>query len=119
MSNCSCSKDQTPREVFEYLKQANAMSTQHKEGAKGLGLFLVPDPEAGVLEEKVVTVDGLSYDECAKRGENCLAYKWIPAGFKSAADVQAERARSCGQWCGTNRDWCPGLCFCGRGNYCR
>lgn len=118
MSNCNCEKDQTPKEVFEFLKSSKA--TVRGVGAEvGLGLFLVPDPESGVLEEKVVSVDGISYEECAKRGDNCLAYKWFPAGYRSAAAIQSERARTCGQWCGPDRDWCPGMCFCGRGNYCR
>jgi hypothetical protein len=117
MLDCNCGKDQTPKEVFDFLKSAKGV-IRGKDAATGLGLFLVPDPEAGVLEEKVVLVHNLTYEECAKRGDNCIAYKWIPAAFKSAEEVLKERG-SCGQWCGPDRDWCPWGCFCGSGNYCR
>lgn len=119
MSECNCNKDQTPKEVFEYLQNLNAMSSESEEGQVGLALFLVPDPEAGVLEEKVVFVDGISYRECIKRGNNCIAFKWIPSGYMEASKVHEARASDCRQWCGPDRDWCPGLCFCGGGNYCR
>lgn len=119
MSGCNCGKDQTPNEVFDHLKSLNATSLSAKESQVGVALFLVPDPESGILEEKVVSVDGISYQECIKRGSNCIAFKWIPSSFKAATEVHAARASSCGQWCGPDRKWCPGLCFCGSGNYCR
>jgi hypothetical protein len=49
--------------------------------AKRIGLFLVPAPAVGILEWKTVIVENISYEECAKRGENCEAYQWIPHVF--------------------------------------
>lgn len=112
---CNCSKDQTPQKVFEYLKKQDRAD----RGETGLGLFLVPDPESGILENRVVYVEELTYVEVAKRGQNCVAFMWIPKGFMDAQEVRNQRERNCRHyWCGPNRDWCPIGCFCGWGNYC-
>lgn len=108
--SCGCDlKDQTPQEVFDHLE---SKGTQRDDNLKGIGMFLLPDPEAGAMEYKVVLVAGLSYGEATKRGMTCEAFKWIPDDFKSLKEIEAMR-RNCRRiWCGPQRRWCPWYCFC-------
>jgi hypothetical protein len=74
---CACGKNQTRPDVLADAKQRNL----DPKSAKGVGLFRVPAPDVGILEWKVVSVEGIPYEECIKRGDNCEAYQWIPLGF--------------------------------------
>lgn len=76
MCNCNKSdKNQTTKDVFDFLdKNGNQSSI-------GIGLFLIPAPEMGILEYKIVAVDGLSYIETAKRGQMCEAFQFVPTGI--------------------------------------
>jgi hypothetical protein len=108
MANCTCKKNQTSSEVHDYLQNLNIGQQEAVNSESGTGLFLVPNPEAGILEVKVVLVSNISYSECSKRGENCIAYKWIPHGYMTESEVRDERlicegfcppGRSCGRGC--------------------
>ncbi len=111
-AQCGCSKNQTPKEAFEMLKSA----TDKK--LKGTGLFLIPAPEKGILESKVVLVQDLTYEEAVKRGENCQALKWVPEQLKSFQALVKERA-ACAGWCGPNGSWCTTGCVCDEySNHC-
>jgi hypothetical protein len=114
MCNCNCEKDQTPNEVFEYLETKSEKELKKKENQFGTGLFLVPDPEAGTFEEKVVTVESITYKDCSNRGQNCLAFKWIPQGYMSLTEIQEARVTACrNRRCRTSRD-CQQFCICSR-----
>lgn len=117
---CNCqSVDQMPAEVEEYLAGLDDSQRSLEANTTGTGMFLVPAPEIGILEERVVLVPELSYEECAKRGTNCEAFKWIPNGFMKFDGIEAKLKKCSRYYCGPNRKWCPWFCFCGRGNYCR
>lgn len=80
MCHCSGSKDQTKEVVFDYL-QNQLQTTSSNQEILGFGLFVIPAPENGILEVKTLTVENLSYIETTKRGNNCLAFQWIPKGI--------------------------------------
>ena len=107
---CDCQKNQTNEESYKVLSK--------KHDAIGTGVFLVPDPEKGILEYKAVTVKSLPYSECFKRGENTTAFMWVAEELHSFEEVMKQRSM-CGQFCNAAGLRCPGLCFCGPGNYCR
>lgn len=113
MSDCGCGKNQTPNVVWEYIA-----SQPEKRDELGTGLFLVPDPVSGVMESVVVIASELSYVECAKRGAECLAFKWIPSGYMSEATVREERQNCSSYWCNSNT-YCPVGCLCDRFGFCR
>jgi hypothetical protein len=80
---CNCSKkDQTPDEVIKFVKEMKI--DVFSEKVSGIGMFFIPAPEIGIMETRTILVDDISYKECAKRGENCLGFKWIPKGFKTS-----------------------------------
>lgn len=109
-SQCGCNKNQTLEDSMNvFVKNRQALGT---------GMFLVPAPEKGILESKVVLVENLTYDDSVKRGENCSAVKWVAQDVLSFADLEAARVKCRDHWCGPNRDWCPTGCVCGSGNYC-
>lgn len=86
-------KNQTPVQSLEILLKAQ------KADVKGTGLFLVPDPEAGILEVKVVVVKDLTYQETSKRGITCQAYKWIAEKYLSYEQILQQL------------NGCPGYCI--------
>ena len=116
---CNCNNNQTPKEVYDYLKSLSKKGAKLKENTNGTGLFVVPAPELGILETRIILVENLPFGECARRGSNCIAFKWIPQGYKTAVEIKKIRARCSDNWCGPNDSWCPELCFCGSGTYCR
>lgn len=108
-------KDQTSKEDLTKLEQC---MKDNKE-AKGIGVFLVPAPEQGILEYKVVIVEEeITYEECAKRGHNCAAFKWVIG--KTVVDAKAEKNKEadCGMCRNrdTNYPYCTGggswKCMC-------
>jgi len=121
--NCSCMKNQTHPEVFKDLERKG----QDLSTADGIGLFVVPAPEKGILQTRVVIVENISYAETRKRGYNCIAYQWVNkglewtytsrqgAGVKIVLDSKAaiEKAQnSCvGKFCAGVGGCDPG-CFC-------
>lgn len=109
-SKCHCAHDQTPEQSMEFLKKDRT--------ALGTALFLVPDPEKGVMESKVVVVKDLTYEEATKRGINCEGIKWLANNLISHNDIVEERKSCVGEWCGPNRNWCRWPCMCGNGNFC-
>jgi hypothetical protein len=115
MASCTCKKNQTSSEVYDYLRN---LKIEHQEAINsnpGTGLFLVPNPEAGILEVKVVLVSNISYSECSKRGENCIAYKWIPHGYMPESEVRDARSKLlCAGYCPAGIV-CGGFCMCYNG----
>jgi len=114
---CNCNKNTTSDKVFAALKAAG--TNFRSASVTGIGLFVVAAPEKGVLEWKVVEVDGLSYDECMKRGANCESFQWVPKGLStqiagksvtinSVADL-AQLRGYCDDSC---RGGCPMGCVC-------
>jgi hypothetical protein len=103
-----CNKDQTSIRSLELIKE------RKKLDLTGTGLFLIPDPEAGVFETKVVTVKDITYPETVKRGEACQAYQWIAAELLSYEQIQQQRPYCPETWCGNGRQGytCPPGCFC-------
>ena len=115
--SCSCNKNQTPDSVFTALSKAGLKISS--ADVLGIGLFVVPAPENGILEWKSVLVEDLTYDECMKRGENCEAFQWIPKGLATevkgkeftiqcTADVD-QLLSYCNDSC---RGGCPMGCVC-------
>lgn len=91
-SACGCQHNQTHGLCLEALKK-NAKQ-------KGTGLFVVPAPENGILECRVVRVKNISYQECVKRGVNCLAFQWVAnsvMSFEKLAEIQCDH--SCADRC--------------------
>jgi hypothetical protein len=76
---CDCKKNQTHEEVFNFFKEKKISPFSDK--ALGVGLFMIPAPELGILEYKIINVGDLDYRETVKRGENCKAFQWIPYGI--------------------------------------
>lgn len=114
---CNCKKNQTHENVFDFLKTENINLFKSKH--LGIGIFLIPAPELGILEYKTVNVTDLSYRETVKRGENCKAFQWIPFGIevkgtnksyaiKSLKDFESIDIR-CNDSC---RGGCPFGCMC-------
>lgn len=111
MSACDCQTNQTTSKTFEILRA--------KGDHLGTGLFMIPDPTKGILENQVVVVKNLDYRETVKRGENCIAFKWIaPDEATYDAILETRQSGRCSGYCGPNRDWCLIGCMCGSGNYC-
>jgi hypothetical protein len=118
---CNGSKNQTPDVVFDGLKSAGV---SFRDGSiVGIGVFVVPAPERGILEYRVVHVEGLSYDETMKRGSHCEAFQWIPQGvtfeaegrsfsIEKTSDLEA-LASFCNDSC---RGGCPMGCVCFTGD---
>lgn len=76
---CNCSQNQTHKDSFEFAKEMKI--DLFKNDHLGIGRFLVPAPEIGILEYKSIEVKDLAYRECVKRGNNCVAFLWIPYGI--------------------------------------
>lgn len=82
--SCGCDKNQTHEDVHTYIEKNSLVQSMfdNSKPLLGVGLFLIPAPEVGILELKSIHVDNLSYSECVKRGQNCEAFKWIPHGME-------------------------------------
>lgn len=107
---CNCgSKDRTPDDVAQHLLSMYANNMTAAKDAVGSGIFLIPDPERGILEERVVMVDNITYMETAKRGANCVAFKWIPYSLYSKDEIIQKRLSCSDHGCASG---CPGLCYC-------
>lgn len=130
MSDCGCSKNQTHQNIFEALRKQGKRLAADK--LLGFGIFLVPAPENGILEYRIVSSkEPISYRECAKRGENCKAFKWFPQDiplefeegttvvFKDLAEFEQWRAKyNCEDYgCCIGCRECPPVCLC-EGSYC-
>lgn len=76
---CDCKKNQTHEDVFSFIESNN--QNPFIDDNLGIGIFMIPAPEIGILEYKVIHVPNLSYKETVKRGENCKAFQWIPFGI--------------------------------------
>ena len=123
---CGCNKNQTPETVFEAI--ATSGHKLRSEETLGLGLFIVPAPENGILEYREVLVDKLTYNECLKRGSHCEAFQWIPYGVSitdhgetftigSLKEFNEVRPLYCNDSC---RGGCPMGCTCfGNDTHCR
>ncbi|SAK82390.1 hypothetical protein AWB78_04018 [Caballeronia calidae] len=77
-----------------------------QQGDLGTGIFLIPwcdadDYEFGAVRK--VFKEKITYAECVLRGQNAVAFKWIPQTVASAAELRqhdchdAPCARSCKQ----------------------
>ena len=52
---------------------------QGKPNDLGTGVFAIPDPTSSDYgATRKVLVDGLTYQECVKRGLSTVAFKWVP-----------------------------------------
>ncbi len=102
-SACS-SKNQTPPDALKTLEG------KEQNSVKGTGIFLVPDPEKGVLAWKSIRVANLTYLDTVKRGENCKALKWVPETLMSFAEIQKNQPACAGFKCSSP---CPHFCICG------
>ena len=100
---------------WNQTKESSKLVAEQTPATIGVSTFLLPAPEIGVLEEKVVVVRGLTFLEASKRARNTLAFEW-----HTAADWKlAEGAKgSCGLW-GAGGKSCSGGCMCGSGNHCK
>jgi hypothetical protein len=76
---CECKQNQTHDEVFSFMKEKNL--SPFKSNNLGIGMFMIPAPEAGIMEYRILNVPDLSYRETVKRGDNCTAFQWIPYGI--------------------------------------
>lgn len=98
---CNCASvnggthhDQTQLEHIEALNRERA----DPRTVVGSGLFLVPDPAAGVREFKKIVVEDITYKDCSLRGEHCTAFKWIPYPIVEKEEVR-NRALLCKGFC--------------------
>jgi hypothetical protein len=129
LDSCGCKKNQTHPEVLAAAGRngVDALSIP------GFGVFVIPAPEKGILEYKVVVVEDLTYLECVKRGANCPAFKWVNRGFEwtttgpgqavhvvldSKETLMRELEVHCASPCIGFNDcppWCPCVGTCGGG----
>lgn len=73
-------RNQTPDSAFEFLT-TRSLKLEGDGATTGIGTFIVAAPEQGIYEFRSVHVEGISYQECIKRGQNCEAFQWCPTGF--------------------------------------
>lgn len=112
-SMCDCNKNQTSKKSIAALgKSGRAIDDE-----LGSGVFLVPAPELGILEYKTVNVPRLTYRETVKRGEHCVAFKWISIGEASINAIDKSQ-QGCAGFCNFAGGQCPFGCMCGPGNFC-
>lgn len=88
---CGCKKDQTPSEVWEYLDQSKLSAYDETKPLMGIATFLIPAPDVGILESKVVWVDNISRTEAEKRAANCFAFQWAPKGMPISVNGKATK----------------------------
>jgi hypothetical protein len=105
--SCGCNKNTTSEKVFAALKGAKI--DFRSSVVKGIGIFVVPAPEHGVLEWKTVEVDDISYSECKKRGANCESFQWIPKGITTTAGDKSVTINSIADL-SVLRDYCDDSC---------
>lgn len=105
---CENGKNQTSEDVFKFFerKLSNKYTRTQMETILGTGVYLVPDPERGILEHKRVYAKQISYHEAVKRGANCVAFKFVPEELMSLDQI---KAFICGQDCTVR---CPDPCIC-------
>lgn len=82
-----------------------------QEGARGTGIFLVPDVSSDQFGAMVaLAVPELTYEECLRRGALTIGFKWVPT---DVADFEAiTQATRCGDPCAETCTM-PG-CICNR-----
>lgn len=126
MCGCAKGKNQTPEAVFQSLIAAKV--DFRDDSVLGIGIFVVPAPERGILEYRTVTADRISYEECLKRGANCDGFQWLPLNVtikhknksfsvRSLAHYEKIKPLYCNDSC---RGGCPMGCTCfGNDIYCR
>lgn len=122
---CDCKKNQTHEEVFTFMKSREM--NPFKSDDPGIGMFMIPAPEIGILEYRIINVADVSYRETVKRGENCKAFQWLPYGINLSGLNKTIQVNSledfeslelnCNDAC---RGGCPmNGCFCYQGeSYC-
>jgi len=71
-------RNQTEDVVVSFLQYHRDNQTRDGEPILGVGLFLIPAPDIGIMDEKVVIVEKITYDDTVKRGQNTIAFKWFP-----------------------------------------
>jgi hypothetical protein len=107
MSNGCSTKNQTSKEVVEHLARVE-FTTE-----RGTGLFLVPDPEQGIMEYKKILVRDLTYTETCKRGANCEAFSFMPSAMMTYKQI---RAVVCRGPCPGGEAYCQPGCLCSNWN---
>jgi hypothetical protein len=82
-------------------------------------MYLIPAPEVGVLEYRVVTVAGLDYKECSKRAHHCAAWKFIPDSLMSNQKIKEARTQGdCSGHCSGPSHHCSIVCMCDLNEQC-
>lgn len=80
----------------------------------GFGIFIVADPTQPLDGMRKVVVPDLDYDDCVRRGYDCVAFKWLPATEENTRAIKELRA--CDPFPCTNS--CLNQCVCVNGR-CR
>jgi hypothetical protein len=119
-SHCHCGgKFNQTSAASKNARMQHLMQTHGKE-EKGTALFLVPAPERGAMERKIIVLKDVEYREAVKRGQMCIAFKWIPSSVKSFDELKeahdkrvADGFLGCGN-CGPDADpgYCEDDCMC-------
>jgi hypothetical protein len=116
---CGGNKDQTSTEILKFVVEMVRGTRLPLSSVKGTGMFLVPAPENGILETRTVIVADLTHTDARKRGENCLAFQWVPDDMMKHSEVSAffaksddERALFCNDFCNFAGGRCPVMCWC-------
>ncbi len=74
-----------------------------QENAKGTGIFLVPDitnPLPRSVRKEFV--ENITYEECVKRGELALVFKWVPqtiTTYSSLVNQPCQKKEKCVETC--------------------
>ena len=113
-----------PREIDVYREavlnqttaEARDILTEDAE-ALGTGVFVVPAPELGPLDVRVILVRDLTYAECVRRGSLVRAFKFVPYRLIDPDELPEMLASGCGQSCGGGDPirYCPHFCPCDGG----
>lgn len=111
MCNCGQKLNQTHGKVIDFFseQQSKVQGYNHRYHI-GTGVFGIPDPETGIMEQKKIFVKDITYDETVKRGANCLAYLFVPNELMSFDDVTTAY---CGGPCQLDCSKGGWSCICG------
>jgi hypothetical protein len=106
-------KNQTPKEVTDRISADRSIAS-----SLGSCVFLVSAPEKGIRQYRKTAVGQLSYDDCARRGEDAVAFKWYPDSVMTLQQVEQQLTGGCGGPCEGFPPICPGICYCVGATHC-
>jgi hypothetical protein len=112
--SCSCSsgQNQTHEKVFQHFASQKQERSTVINAPDGTGIFLIPAPEIGIFEAKKILVENISYVETVKRGQNCIAFSYVPTAILKFSEIQE---RPCGNYCPLTQGYCHDGCICNIG----